>query len=257
MKYIKQILFTLSILLSITHYSFAQTTNIREICPGEKPTLSWQVTSGTATNCPVQGANLTACNFTANPANNFTGQREIDLPSGSCSVSFQCNNTGGASNLSTAVLKVKTLGQCHIEGNANARCPAGQVADMSSYQDYDGSGELLTYYRINEGTGCVAPTATITGGSCIIPFGASSCTVPVSFTTTNLSVSQAGLFDIARTGASSNNYYNGFVYGGTSYMSIPGRAADKADVSVGGGTPITLRVNSMSGASTFYWVETA
>jgi hypothetical protein len=165
----------------------------------------------------------------------------VSVPTGTgvgpfCQSTITCS---GASQSATAVdtLYVSTLGWCQMQGRG--KCPAGSVPNNSST------------WSIYAGDGCIKLTATITGGSCIIPIGASSCTVPVSFTTTNLSVSQAGLFDIARTGASSNSYYNGFVYGGTSYMSIPGRAADQADVSVGGGTPITLRVNSMSGASTF------
>jgi hypothetical protein len=68
--------------------------------------------------------------------------------------------------------------------------------------------------------------------------------VPVSFTTTNLALSSAGLFNYSNSGSGST-YYNGFVYGGTSFMTTPGKPADKADVTVGGGAPTFLRVRHM------------
>jgi hypothetical protein len=234
MKYIKQILFTLSILTTFINYSFAL-----DVCPGVSRTLTWSSSNITG-NCTPSYTGAPACNF--NPQPNVAGTSTVNIPTDAtnspsgkfCVSTITCTNNANPPVTSTMSddIRIKNNGQCNT-------CPAGSVPNNT------------TPGSIYSGNGCIRPTATITGGSCIIPIGASSCTVPVSFTTTNLDVSQAGLFNIARTGTSSNSYYNGFVYGGTSYMSIPGRPADKADVSVGGGTPITLRVNAINGAGVF------
>jgi hypothetical protein len=255
---LKNLLLILSIFITLTTTNNAFAKNI---CRGENITLNYM--SANVSTCSAPETPNTFVFTGWNPQPGQTSSVTWNNVQTAGNFSLTCVNSDGVQAMSVENITFNTAGYCHLNVLGSERCPAGQVPDTfgsqtitETYSERQGFRSVLrtrsvTVPNYQVGTGCVTPTATITGGSCIIPIGASSCTVPVSFTTTNLSVSQAGLFDIARTGASSNNYYNGFVYGGTSYMSIPGRAADQADVSVGGGTPITLRVNSMSGASTF------
>jgi hypothetical protein len=187
MKHLKQILFTLSILLSITSLSFAL-----DVCPGETKNMTWS--SSNSTSCTPAVTGSIACSFS--PQANVAGSKMVSVPSGTGSGNF-CQSTitcSGASQSVTAAdtLYVRTLGWCQMQGRG--KCPAGQVADTSSYTEIEQQGEgetnTVTYYRINEGTGCVAPTATITGGSCIIPENASSCTNALSWNTNGASFPQ-------------------------------------------------------------------
>jgi hypothetical protein len=136
MKSLKYLIY----ILSITILSIQLSSAITYKCPGDPATLTWS-----STNCSaVQNTyGVGACYF----GNSLNGSQPVSLSSGSCTVSIQCTNPM-SSTVATDQLVIKTLGQCGM-------CPAGSVPNNT------------TPGSIYAGDGCIRPTATITGGSCI------------------------------------------------------------------------------------------
>ena len=203
MKYIKSIFITLSILLSFTNLTFAL-----DVCPGENKTLTWSSSNASICTPSVSGFGQFACNFfpTPNVASSSVVAINANTTSGNfCTVTLTCKNNAGQEATSIDSLNVKTLGWCATQGRG--ACPAGQIPDTT------------TAGSIYAGNGCITPTAIIVGGSCTIPVGASSCNVPVTFTTTNAVAAEVKLFNSASGAAVTNT------------------------VSVGGGTPIIIRAD--------------
>jgi hypothetical protein len=105
-KSLLKVIFFLSILF--LQVNFASALNV---CPGEPATLSWS-TQGIVTACPTTDASSPQCIFSANPANNYSGERSVSLPSGSCTVSFQCQNGVSVSQVAGDTLTVVNSVAC-------------------------------------------------------------------------------------------------------------------------------------------------
>jgi len=112
--------FVISILFLQSNFAYAL-----NVCPGVSTTLTWQVTSGTVTSCPIHTADDFACQFQGS-----NGSKSVTLSAGqSCSVQFQCENNGVYSNTAQDSLTVYS----GPDLNTNGCCTSvGKVYDLST-----------------------------------------------------------------------------------------------------------------------------
>ena len=119
LKLSSKLLFTLTIL-------FLQASSASAYCIGQPVTLSWSVTSGVATACPVHSSAVQECRFDE-AASAFTSSKTITAPNGGCTVNFQCSNASGNSNLGSATLSVDSS---QVWNGSSCVVPAVAVAGV-------------------------------------------------------------------------------------------------------------------------------
>lgn len=107
-KYLSKLLFVLSIFILQINFSSAL-----DVCPGQTANLTWSITSGAVTACNTKTSDNSQCPFSGSDGNG--GSKNVSLPSGNCTVNFQCTNASGLSNLGSASLNVvNNSGCCNI-----------------------------------------------------------------------------------------------------------------------------------------------
>ena len=159
MKYLKSIIFTLSVFSIFINFA-----NALPVCKGETRQLIW-----TSSNCQpnsFSGTNFgdNSCAFESSAG---AGSKTISNIQSSCTVNFSC--TG--SPISSDTLTIKPVNECCSNGQ-----PGGTFSGACQYcaasQVYSAAAQS-----------CVAAVSALTASACVIPIGGSSCQTTVSWNT--------------------------------------------------------------------------